>query len=284
MIPTLTFNLLEGNMRKSFQKMPIRRFQKRFHFRKQFLTFSSIKNQCCLKGLEFAHEHERKENTMKKLSFMVAILLSLVMINAIAGAQGISQVLLIPREAEGYSDLDAMLIREVGVMTDLLQRAGFKVMVATTPGQPIEGFVKRLKPDLKLSEVNVDDYTGIILACMACGFFPGPPVSPAAVSVVRQAVVKGKPIAANSGAIYTLAEAGVLVGKRYSFPQDAFNPYPPHKKDLRFEGAIYSGHGVIQEGIIITSGICARQEDLTGLRDGTPELTRAFIAKLGRKK
>jgi protease I len=207
-----------------------------------------------------------------------------MMINTIAGAQGISQVLLIPREAEGYSDLDAMLIREVGVMTDLLQRAGFKVMVATTPGQPIEGFVKRLKPDLQLSEVNVDDYTGVILACMACGFFPGPPVSPAAVSVVRQAVVKGKPIAANAGAIYILAEAGVLVGKRYSFPQDPFNPYPPHKKDLRFEGAIYSGHGVIQDGIIITSGSCARQEDLTGLRDDTPELTRAFIAKLGRKK
>jgi hypothetical protein len=59
------------------------------------------------------------------------------MINTIAEAQGTSQVLLIPREAEGYSGLDTMLIREVGVMTDLLQRAGFKVMVATTPGQPI---------------------------------------------------------------------------------------------------------------------------------------------------
>jgi len=131
-----------------FQKMSIRRFQKRFHFLKQFLSFSSIKNQGCLIGLEFAREDEKKAKKMKRLSSMVAILLSLVMISAIAEAQGISQVLLIPREAETYTGLDPMLFREAGVMTDLLQKAGFKVVVATTPGQPIEGFVKRLKPDV----------------------------------------------------------------------------------------------------------------------------------------
>ena len=247
--------------------MPIRRFQGRFVFSGALSLFFIP-----------------KKKQMKRLFFIVAILLSLVMIGATAEAQGISRVLLIPREAEGYSGLDTMLIREVGVMTDLLQRAGFKVVVATTPGQPIEGFVKKLKPDLKLSEVKVEGYSGVMLACMACGFFPGPPVSPAAVSVVRQAVAKGKPVAANAGAVYILAEAGVLKGKHYSFPQDAFSPYPPNKRDLRFEGAIYSGHGVTQDGIIITSATCARQEDQTGLRDGTSELTRAFIAKLGRKK
>jgi putative intracellular protease/amidase len=227
---------------------------------------------------------KRKAKKMKRLSFMVAILLSLVMKSAIAEAQGISQVLLIPREAETYSGLDNMLIREVGVMTDLLQKAGFKVVVANTPGQPLGGYVKSLKPDLKLSEVKVDDYAGVILACMAVGFFPSPPLSPAAISIVKQAVAKGKPVAANAGAIYILAEAGVLVGKRYAFPQDAFNPHPPHKRDSRFEGAIYSGHGVVQDGMIITSAICPAQETMTGFRDGTPELTRAFIVKLGRKK
>jgi putative intracellular protease/amidase len=221
---------------------------------------------------------------VKKLSFGVAILLNLLMINTIAGAQGISQVLLIPREAETYGVLDFMLIREVGVMTDLLQKAGFKIVVATTPGQPIEGFVKSLKPDIKLSEVKVDDYAGIILACMGLGHYPGPPVSPAAVSIVKQAVAKGKPVAANAGGIYILAEAGVLVGKRYSFTQDAFNPYPPHKKDSRFEGDIYSGYGVVQDGMITTSAICPAMESNTGFRDGTPELTRVFIVKLGQKK
>jgi putative intracellular protease/amidase len=227
---------------------------------------------------------KRKAKKMKRLSSMVAILLCLVMNSGIAEAQGNSQVLLIPREAERYGALDEMLISEVGVMTDLLQKAGFKVVVATTPGQPIEGFVRKLKPDMRLSEVKVDDYAGIILACMAVGFFPPPPLAPAAVSIVKQAVVEGKLVAANAGAIYFLAEAGVLRGKRYAFVQDLFNPHPPHKRDWRFEGAIYSGHGLVQDGMIITSAICAAQENLTGFRDGTPELTRAFIAKLGRKK
>ena len=80
---------------------------------------------------------------MKRISFIVAILLSLVMISAIAGAQSTFQVLLIPREGES-PNLDLMLTKEVGVMTDLLQRAGFKVVVANVSGQPIDGSLKSL--------------------------------------------------------------------------------------------------------------------------------------------
>ena len=214
---------------------------------------------------------------------MLAILLSLVMISAIAEAQSISQVLLIPREGQS-GDLDLMLKKEVAVMTDMLQKAGFKVVVANVSGQPIEGIIKKLKPDLKLSEVKVDDYAGVILACMAVGFFPGPPVSPAVVLIVKQAVAKGKPVAAQLGSVNILAEAGVLKGKRYAFVRDPLNPLPPNEKDSRFEGAIYSGRGVVQDGMIITSGICPAMGEATGMRDCTPELTRAFIAKLGRKK
>jgi len=220
---------------------------------------------------------------MKRLSFIVAIVLSLVMISAIAEEQSISQVLLIPREGES-SSLDLMLTRELGVMTDLLQKAGFKVVVANVSGQPIEGLIKKLKPDLKLSEVKVDDYAGFIVPCMAVGFSPGPPVSPVAVSIVRQAVAKGKPVAAQLGAVKILAEAGVLKGKRYAFVQDPLNPLPPNEKDSRFEGAIYSGRGVVQDGMIITSGVCPVMGGTMGMRDCTPELTRAFVATLGRKK
>ena len=45
---------------------------------------------------------------MKRISFMVGILLSLMVISAIAEAQSISQVLLIPREGKS-GDLDLML-------------------------------------------------------------------------------------------------------------------------------------------------------------------------------
>jgi putative intracellular protease/amidase len=223
---------------------------------------------------------------MKRLSFMVAIFFSLVMICAIAEAQHVAQVLLIPREGEQISDLfSLMLNREVGVMTDMLQKAGFKVVVATISGQPIEGILNELKPDLKLSEVKVDDYAGFILPCMAVGLFPGPPVSPVAVSIVKQAVAQGKPVAAALGSVYTLAAAGALKGKRYAFVDDPFIELPRiRRKDMRFEGAIYSGLGVVQDGNILTSGVCPATEGWMGPPEGTVELTRAFIAKLGRKK
>jgi putative intracellular protease/amidase len=177
-----------------------------------------------------------------------------------------------------------MLNREVGVMTDILQKAGFKVVVANVSGQPIEGIIRKLKPDMKLSEVKVDDYSGFILPCMAVGARLPPPVSPLTISIIKQAVTKGNPVAAQTGSVNILAEAGVLKGKRYTYIQDRFNPYPPNKRDWRFEGAIYSGPGIVEDGMIITSGICPNIESTTGLREGTPELTRAFIVKLSRKK
>jgi putative intracellular protease/amidase len=118
---------------------------------------------------------------------------------------------------------------------------------------------------------------------MAVGQFPGPPVSPAAVSIIKQAVAKGKPVAAANGSVYILAEAGVLKGKRYAFVDDPLNQPPPYK-DSRFEGAIYSGSRIVQDGNIITSGVCPSVEGWMGMPDCTPELTRAFIAKLGRRK
>jgi len=145
-----------------------------------------------------------KEKKMKRISFTVGILLSLLIISSVAEAQTISKVLLIPKEGES-GNLDMMLKKEVGVMTDMLQKAGFKVVVANVSGQPLEGIMRTLKPDLKLSEVKVDDYAGVILPCMSVGLFLGPPVSPVAVSIVKQAVAKGKPVAAALGSVYILA-------------------------------------------------------------------------------
>jgi protease I len=252
-------------MRWWSQKMLIRRLQRRF-------VVSRITPS------------QKKEKTLARLSCIVAIVLSLVMISTIAEGQSVSRVLLIPREGDS-SDLDFMLKKEVGVMTDLLQKAGFKVVVANVSGQPIKGIIKKLKPDLKLSEVKVDDYAGVILACMSVGLYPGPPVSPVAVTIVKQAVAKGKPVAAALGSVFILAEAGVLKGRRYAFMDDPLVELPRiRKKDLRFEGAIYSGSGVVRDGNIITSGVCPSTEGWMGRPDCTPELTRAFIAELGRKK
>jgi putative intracellular protease/amidase len=228
-------------------------------------------------------KRKERRKKMNRISITAAILLSLVMISATAEAQSTSKVLMIPREGKS-ANLDLMLSKQVGVMTELLQKAGFKVVVASVSGEHLQGVAYELKPDLKLTEVKLDDYAGVIIPCMATGLFPGPPISPVLVSIVKQAVAKGKPVATGLGGAYILAEAGVLKGKRYAFVEDALNPVPPHQKDPRFEGAIYSGSGLVQDGNIITSGRCPNLEAKTGLPDNTPELTRAFIAELSRKK
>ena len=199
-----------------------------------------------------------------------------------AFGQSRSKVLMIPRE--GYSaDLDFMITMEVGVMTILLKRAGFELDIATTSGRPILGHTQKIEKVLMLSEVNVNDYVGVIMPCMAVGAFPGPPVSPEAVVVVKKALAS-KPVAAALGSVIILAEAGVLKGKKYAFGRDPLKTTERFKTtDPRFVGAIYSGRGVVQDGKIITSGACPYIEKRFALKNGTVELTETFIAAIGPK-
>jgi len=230
---------------------------------------------------------------MKRLSFGVAILLCLLMINTIAEAQGIPKVLLLASELKS-GDIELMLVKEVAVMVDMLQKAGFKVVVADFSGKPIEGPVSKLNPDLKISEVKVDDYAGFMLPCMApviySGFGTGR-IPPDFLSIAKQAVTTGKPVAAAHDSVFVLAEAGVLEGKRYAL---SFDPTKLREEDrrsgrsvymrMKFGRAIYGGSGIVQDGNIITSGICPHEEALRGVPDRTLELTRAFIEKLRQKR
>ena len=63
----------------------------------------------------------------------------------------------------------------------------------------------------------------------------------------------------------TLARAGLLDGKRYAYGY------------ATIEEGIYSGTGVVQDGLVITSGTCPYQARLTGRPDGTAELTQKLI-------
>ena len=200
-----------------------------------------------------------------------------------AFGQSARKVLMVPRE--GYSqDLDLMIKMEVGVMTLLLKNAGFDVDIATTSGYPIIGPTQKIEKLMRLTEINLDNYVGIIMPCMAVGLFPGPPVAPDAVAAVKRALAEGKPVAASANSTIILADAGVLKGKRYAFvtnPLETTQRWT--RKDLRFEGAIYSGPGVVQDGQIITSGICPRLEIAVGMQSGVVELTQKFITAIGPK-
>jgi putative intracellular protease/amidase len=211
------------------------------------------------------------------------LLAEIVFFSSQALGQSSSKVLMIPRE--GYStDLDLMIKMEVGVMTLLLKKAGFEVDIASTSGQAILGPTQKIEKVARLSEIKLDDYAGVIMPCMAVGMFPGPPVSPEAVAVVKKAFSDGKPVAAAANSSIVLAEAGLLRGKKFTYATDPLNPGPGYPRtDRRFEGAIYSGPGVVQDGKIITSGVCPNIQRVSGMQDGTIELTQKFIAAIGSK-
>jgi putative intracellular protease/amidase len=200
-----------------------------------------------------------------------------------ASGQSVRKVLMIPRE--GYSqDADLMIKMEVGVMLLLLKNAGFDVDIATTSGYPCIGPTQKIEKLLRLSQVNLDDYAGIIMPCMAVGMFPGPPVAPLAMEAARKCLTDGKPVAAAANSAMILAEAGLLKGKRYAYVTDPLKTTKMRPiTDPRFEGAIYSGTGVVQDGKIITSGACPMLERALGLQNGTVELTQKFIAAIGPK-
>jgi putative intracellular protease/amidase len=226
-----------------------------------------------------------KENNMKKVSVLTVMIILVLAISFSSQAfgQSASKVLLIPREGSSL-DLDLMIKMEVGVMAVLLKNAGFEVDMATTSGQPILGPTQKIDKIKRLADVNLSDYKGIILACMAVGAFPGAPVSQEAVAFVKKALSEGKPVAANSNSGTVLAEAGVLKGKKFAFQRDPLKTTEVFKTtDLRFTDAIYSGTGMVQDGKIITSGVCAYIELRSGMENMTNKLTRAFIEELGSK-
>ncbi len=199
---------------------------------------------------------------MRKL--ITLSLLTLVMtFMSISGlhSQESNRALLIIRD--GSPDLEFMLKEEVGVMKETLEAAGFKVDIATLTGEPISAGSVNLKPDLKLKDVSVLNYDGIILPCMATG-------SPIPDEVIM--LVKGgssKPIAAQVSSVKVLAQAGLLKGKKYAFASESDNPY--------FEGSVYAGSGVIREGNIITSGTCPFMTREDEIKDGTEELANALV-------
>ena len=224
---------------------------------------------------------------MKTITMFLATVVAMVICFSVipneAPAEGMPKVLMIPRE--GYSqDIQLMLEKEVGTMRRIIMTAGFKVIVATASGMRIVSPGMDLEPDLKLVDVKLSDYVGVIMPCMAVGGIPGPPVAPEAVTIVKQAVAEGKPVAAQFGSVIILARAGVLKGKKYSFLDDPLKPTWYRKQtDPSFEGGIYGGRDVVEDGNIITSTICPYLERMMGIPTTTTKLTELFVAQLKKK-
>ena len=165
-------------------------------------------------------------------------------------------------------DKDMMLTQEFGVMKDMLEKAGYKVVVATVLDEPVKGATKTLTPDLKLADVQVGDYAGVMVPCNASGL---PSMDPKSLAIVRDTVAAGKPLGAQQSAVVLLSAAGVLDGKQFAMVSG---------HEWAVPRGIYKGAGVVQDGNIITSGICPYVSGLAKAQDGTTELTQKFIAAL----
>lgn len=226
----------------------------------------------------------RKQKGEKMIKFMIilATTLSVVMLSDLAMSGDTSKILLILRDPKPEY-IDTVLTKEVSVMNSMLEKAGFKVVSATADGLLIKGSKEILTPNLKLLDVKVDDYAGVIIPCFGGGgALPSTSVSPIAVSIAKEAVIQGKPVAVSDASVIILAEAGVLVGKRYGYSVDPLGI--GRRPDDRFTGAIYGGTGVVQDGNIITCGVCPLVAAAYGLNDCTTELTQALIIALTTKK
>ena len=192
---------------------------------------------------------------------------------------------MIPRE--GYStDLDLMIKMELGVMRLLLKNAKLDVDIATATGIPIVGPTEKVTDVKQLRTIKLDEYAGVIIACMAVGgaVQPPPGTSPEVLAIVKNALADGKPVATNGNASNVLAEAGVLKGKKYSYVRDPLKPTEAAPFTLPvFKDAVYTGSGLVQDGLIITSGVCPTIEKTSGMENGTVKLTKAFIAAVQKK-
>jgi len=126
-------------------------------------------------------------------------------------------------------------------------------------------------PDLKLPDVQVADYKGIIVPCMNAAAIPNE-----SVQIVKDALAQGKPIAAQNGAVRVLSLADGLKGKNFAI--SSFFATGDGKQWFNWDGGTYRGIGVVQDGNIITSGTCPGEAKWQKKPDGTLELTQKLIA------
>jgi len=153
---------------------------------------------------------------------------------------------------------------------EILLGKGAKVTLASLTLDEIMGTVhdepgKRIKPDVKISDVSAADYDALLL--------PGGVSNPdqlrtkeEAIALIREFANTGKPVAAICHAPWLLVEADLLRGRRAT-------SWPSIRTDLSNAGANVVDEAAVTDGNIITS----RKPD------DVPAFTDALIAAIEAK-
>ena len=174
---------------------------------------------------------------------------------------------------DGSRDLDRMLIREVGVMRQMLEDAGYVVDIATPRDEVLSTDTLALTPTVQLDDVRIENYAGLVLPCMAPA--AGHDMPERVDELVAAALEMDLPMAASRGSVTSLAKAGALIDRKFAFAGPVSSVERPE-----FAGGTYVGTGVVRDGTISTAGICPLASYSLGEPDGTEDLMQAFIASL----
>jgi len=208
---------------------------------------------------------------MRRLVALLLIVATFLPLAASVYAADSPKVFMFVRE--GSRDLDLMLTEEINVMRSMLENAGYVVDIATPADEPMVAQTVTLQPTIKLADVDVGNYAGVILPCMAPA--RDSPIPARVEEIAEQAIALGMPFAASRGSVVTLARAGGIEDRNYAFATAVDSADRPE-----FGGGTFLGTGVVRDGNINTSGICPLSARSLNLPDGTAGLTQSFIESL----
>jgi len=156
-----------------------------------------------------------------------------------------------PLKAEGEKKALLIIARqdfrdeELFTPMDILKNSGYKVVVASSSLNEAKGMLGgRVKPDILIKDVNVSEYK--IVAFIGGGGAQEYFNDPIAHKIAQEAVKENKVLGAICIAPVTLANAGVLKGKKSTV-------WSSEGAALKQKGAIFTGKDVEIDGEIITA-------------------------------
>lgn len=219
--------------------------------------------------------NNRKGNTMlNRLTLVLLVLLLTLPISSMG--QNHKILLFVPEENPEYLVTDIMLKKEAGAMISILEDAGYMVDIATVSGNLVVAGKTSFRPDYNISEINVNNYVGLILPSIRTCHRE--PISAEAAKVIRQFAEQNKPIAAQAYGIEWLGEAGILSGRKFSFVSSSVNSI--RLKNKLKGGILVDKRPIVKDGNIITSGVCPDISRRFNLPDGTTQLMRKLIKEI----
>jgi protease I len=197
---------------------------------------------------------------MKVFGFFLILVLCLQFTTVAEGGAGMKNAVMIIAQ-ENFRD------EELFRPKDVLEENGIEVKVASTSLRKASGMLGgAFKPDMLVNEINPGDFAAII-------FVGGSGASqywndPLAHKLAQEASSQGKIVAAICIAPVTLANAGILKGRRATV-------WPSEGKALEQKGAQYSGKPVEVDGNIITASgpeaaVSFAHEIARQIGDGSP--------------